>query len=651
MNQLAVPYSTKLVRKQRDLSALFFCVLGILDALFLCIRYCNKFSVSFLKMLNWLRTVKANETELARRGLSAREEYVANQIASADRERRRELRIEVGLDQPIDDAGGSTDEEAITMLDAEFDSDEDEDGLSYNEYREEIGKLITGTWYEKSRSIFFFLHPSLGNKDYELSAKLFGWKFNTFRGWIDKTQFHPKWKSFVSKLKLGEVIDALPESVREKYSSLDRDSVITDLDMENSIRTKKGKVIFTYSGNIRDNRSVSKQAGKHNSEGVYVNRKRKSVGGGRNRKWQDQSVFVNHIVQKRWETGNPISRPELTSTVLKEFSRDQEDPFFLRMIDPNNPKAMNNFSTWLTRTLKYWSWSERKKSISQTVPKNWYTLAVNEAMKIRDFILEIQPDVCINADEVFFNFYPEDDKILARTNSKRIGSNKNPSNDKAGCTVMMGMEMFSSSMVPPFLIFNGEPLSNPRAILAKMWLNYTGYSTVRFQPNHWMDTEAAIEYLKMLLKTYPGKKILLLWDFVGAHISDETVQFMRLNGIYYLTIEKCITSIMQPCDIYCNKPVKQRVKVQYGEWKISQDVPIGGKYKVDRKTFVKWVESAVKEFEQQVRMRRGIYKSFQTCGIDMEDAELGAFNSHLDKLKCETVYGTLLSNQAAINLQ
>ena len=154
------------------------------------------------------------------------------------------------------------------------------------------------------------------------------------------------------------------------------------------------------------------------------------------------------------------------------------------MIDPNNPKAMNNFSTWLTRTLKYWSWSERKKSISQTVPKNWYTLAVNEAMKIRDFILEIQPDVCINADEVFFNFYPEDDKILARTNSKRIGSNKNPSNDKAGCTVMMGMEMFSSSMVPPFLIFNGEPLSNPRAILAKMWLNYTGYSTVRFQPNH-----------------------------------------------------------------------------------------------------------------------------------------------------------------------
>ena len=69
-----------------------------------------------------------------------------------------------------------------------------------------------------------------------------------------------------------------------------------------------------------------------------------------------------------------------------------------------------------------------------------------------------------------------------------------------------------------------------------------------------------------------------------------------------------------------------------------------------RKLLVKWIEDAVSEFDKSVRMSRGIFNSFQICGIDLEDAELSKFMSHLNKLSNETVYGTLLDNQRASDL-
>ena len=76
-------------------------------------------------------------------------------------------------------------------------------------------------------------------------------------------------------------------------------------------------------------------------------------------------------------------------------------------MDPENDKAPNSFSTWVSRTMKHYGWSERMRSISQTVPENWYNLCVDESEDICDFLKACDAEVIINADEVFFKFYHE----------------------------------------------------------------------------------------------------------------------------------------------------------------------------------------------------------------------------------------------------
>ena len=102
--------------------------------------------------------------------------------------------------------------------------------------------------------------------------------------------------------------------------------------------------------------------------------------------------------------------------------------------------------------------------------------------------------------------------------------------------------------------------------------------------------------------------------------------------------------------IFCNKPVKQVVTRFYRAWKLTQEVPAGGKYIVSRELLVEWIEKAVKEFSRDNRLNRAIYESFQLCGFDFVDHEKRMFRKHIDSLKKEVVYQSLLDNQVAIEL-
>ena len=56
--------------------------------------------------------------------------------------------------------------------------------------------------------------------------------------------------------------------------------------------------------------------------------------------------------------------------------------------------------------------------------------------------------VLVNFDEIFIHFYPSDDYVCGAT---RVGS-KIHEDSKVVCTVMVGMEFFSSEMLPPFIV-------------------------------------------------------------------------------------------------------------------------------------------------------------------------------------------------------
>ena len=59
--------------------------------------------------------------------------------------------------------------------------------------------------------------------------------------------------------------------------------------------------------------------------------------------------------------------------------------------------------------------------------------------------------VLVNFDETFIHSYPSADYVCASVGATRVSS-KIHEDSKIGCTVMVGMEFFSSEMLPPFIV-------------------------------------------------------------------------------------------------------------------------------------------------------------------------------------------------------
>ena len=70
--------------------------------------------------------------------------------------------------------------------------------------------------------------------------------------------------------------------------------------------------------------------------------------------------------------------------------------------------------------------------------------------KIRQKFIDAGVDVVVNADHTFLRFYPEEEYVLLPKGPKRIGG-KIKLDEKAGFTCMVGAELDTSRLIPPFL--------------------------------------------------------------------------------------------------------------------------------------------------------------------------------------------------------
>ena len=93
-------------------------------------------------------------------------------------------------------------------------------------------------------------------------------------------------------------------------------------------------------------------------------------------------------------------------------------------------------------------------------------------------------DVLVNADETFIRFFPETSHVIAPIGAKRVGST-NDTQDKKGLTGMLCMEMYTSTVLDPFVVLDGTY----DGTLNKQWSRYGGTANVNFQKNHWWHCE------------------------------------------------------------------------------------------------------------------------------------------------------------------
>ena len=248
-------------------------------------------------------------------------------------------------------------------------------------------------------------------------------------------------------------------------------------------------------------------------------------------------------------------------TINKEVTR-----FFDIYVNRNDSgKCLNTF---IARSLHYCGFKARKSTVCQKIPHDWKEKAISISLRIRRFLSDSHVEIILSADETFCKFHETNNMVLVPIGSKNVGTALRY-NEKDGCTVMVTLDMISNRVLPPFLIFAGK---FGKTNMKKY--NKVTKATVLFTQSHWMTVHTMKIYFKYLAKHYPSRKIGLIYDSAPTHLSQEIKEWIRqwnLNPsrsceFYIEFIDPCMTSIIQPPDVFFNRPFKQALRRRYSEY-------------------------------------------------------------------------------------
>lgn len=177
---------------------------------------------------------------------------------------------------------------------------------------------------------------------------------------------------------------------------------------------------------------------------------------------------------------------------------------------------------------------------------------------------------------------------------------KTSGKESARCTVAFCIGA-DGSKLPPFIIFKAAYKKTVwREIVQE---NFSSGSVCTTQANGWMDETAMLDYVERVWKPYITsrrlKRTLLILDSFSAHmVSSVTDAFMELGTEIEFIPGGC-TSSVQPVDNGINKPVKDRQRSKYQEYKLGQsDSNEGQSAAPTRKLVASWIKDSWEELSE-----------------------------------------------------
>ena len=493
----------------------------------------------------------------------------------------------------------------------------------------------------------------MGSQNLDVTASIFTVNRTTLKGWLSKKDMLLRWLPIVEKLDGVSVKNAIPKKFVHRFNALDSRYSSKYLKLNSYQKRiqedkKQMKLCVVKSG--FDSRMGIVKAKEENN--ILVTRKAKRV---RTLRGPQTYLDIRELIEKevieRWQSGIPITRPEIYSFLKSKYVKGDFHDKFLSKIE-----YADKLCNFVTRTLEYFNFCSRKSTVSQSIPRNWRELAIAGALRIRKSFREKDVQVVIAADETFLRFHEASSTVVAPKGAKRVGAAMK-SNEKEGCTLMVSMEMISSQLLPPFVIFKGQFGKT----LMKRWQGYSK-SSVLFTSNHWMTAETNILYLQYLVSMFKGRKVGLIYDNAPSHVSAEVMDWIasynnkvaQNEQLVLEFVDPCLTSIYQPPDVVMNAPLKRLIREQYHDHVhcLLKDESRSTKFKpedkvtVPRETLIDFIEKAYDYINNENIKRRWIADSFHKCGLNPWGDD-DCFLKHLDQLNESGMYKALTEAHTA----
>ena len=312
------------------------------------------------------------------------------------------------------------------------------------------------------------------------------------------------WLPIVRSLTLEDVLESLPEDYKHKYSTATLSPLIFDFSQTQSIV----KYFDRFLGS-----SHQKLVGSMNSSSIYVSRKAKRVTKVlQPRKHRVEIDYVVNIARTRWNDGLPIELDRLALMLVSYSKQLNTNREFLNSYCNNDHESIKKIRIFVRRALDKNGMTVRKKTVSQSIPKNWKEIALTTSNTIRETFRNAGVSVVLSSDETFIKFHESSDTCVAPVGVKRVGYSAKEKN-KSGVTLLPTLDMTASRLLPPLIIFKAKFGSR----LMKKWSTYTK-SFVLFTETHWMTKQVMLLYFEYLMKFYPNTKIGLIID--STHVTN-----------------------------------------------------------------------------------------------------------------------------------
>lgn len=530
-------------------------------------------------------------------------------------------------------------------------------------------RLRTTTWSFRASALFFYFHHELGNRNLALTCDAFEIVPGTFRNWVTKSEFYAKWVPFVQELTLREAMASMPPELHSQFqlSELHPDAKVAIPDKYVQAAKLSSKRLHSelptqhqsIASQVRKTKqriSVGSGAGpESNSSGTSspgFSASAKTIGSGRIPKYPQQETFLMHHVRLAWETGSPLTTAQIYALLRETFGcpppgdesvlQHAQSEFEVRM-GLNSDRTAAPLSQWVSRRLEAHDWTVHARKVVPKVPTTWLETARQTAIELRALMRDV--DVLVSADELFLSFYPREN-----TQATTASANSKEETEKAGCTVVLGCELFSSTLLPPFTIMSAESLQ-------------PSVQNVCVQSLHWLSPESAKQYVAFMVKQFPDKQVGLIWDTASSHVSAEVLEYITQLGVIVGFIPPGLSSVMQVCDhvFGAKRSVQNHVLEQFVERKFSQqeqqqqatESAPDGKFRVERSAVLQMIDAAVVRVRESiVNEDAGVRRVFRMLGQDPTVTdESEEFERHLQALSDETITQLLTESQLVQHLE
>ena len=166
-----------------------------------------------------------------------------------------------------------------------------------------------------------------------------------------------------------------------------------------------------------------------------------------------------------------------------------------------------------------------------------------------------------NLDETGVHTVMTPGAVVTERGTKQVGSVT--SAERGELVTLVYAISAAGTVLPPFFIF-------PRVHYKQHFVNGGPEgSSGSARTGGWMNEDIFLEYLNYFVshvRSSHENKVLLIMDNLQAHISIQTIDFAKNNGVVLLTIPPHTSHKLQPLDVTCFGPFKRAFSVAMDDW-------------------------------------------------------------------------------------